>query len=890
MKKIVLLLSGLLITSSLFAQSVSGTVTDSDGNPLAGANVEVVGTGQGSSSDASGSYMITGVTPGVQNVKASYIGHRTKTKSVEVGAGGANLNFALAVSAVSGEGVFVTGTRAAGRTAMKSPTPIDGFDDMALRRQGNGDLTETLKNQVPSFNATPLTGDGSAFVRSTSMRGLPSDNVLVLTNSKRRHRSALIAHFGSAMNVGAQGSDIGMIPSIAIKRLEVLRDGASAQYGSDAIAGVMNMILKDNAEGVEFQVTNGTWMTAPNGRGGEADITAAANIGMPLSDNGFLNVSAEYSVRPELSRGTQHLSAADGYKGWDASWGTDDKDNVDNWETAMNWGRPENNGFRSVWNAGLQVSDNVEAYSFGNYADTYGEYSFFLRAPGKSGALTPVPLDPADPTKGDFSWGDTYPLGFTPRLEGHGTDFSSVIGVRGENLGGFGVNYDFSTSYGTHYLHYNLRNSLNLSWGPNSPHNFEIGDLQQEETNWNADFTYPMGDINVAFGAEWREEKYIMYEGQKEAWMPGPWATVHTLTYDSAGTGNMVNYGYTAPGLAANGMPGTSPDAAGVFARQNTGFYADVEYDMDALLVQAAARFEDFSDFGSTSNIKFAARYSLGDLVTLRGNFSTGFRAPTPGQSNYTGVTTSFDGVTGMQVNEGTLKPTDPLCIALGGVALVPEDAQNISAGFTTSFIDNLNLSVDYYSVDVTNKIIKSRSLPVEGSTEFSELAFYTNALDTKTSGLDIVATYTLGGGTKIGCAVNTNTTEVVSQNQVNGQNPVSDGTVFNLENNLPQLRMSANVNHSFSDALSLMVRMNHYGETIDERGGMEKVDPIQLIDVEVNYIISDNLSVVFGANNALNTYPTEIETRASQGMPYPRRTPIGYHGGVMFTRLTYNF
>ena len=890
MKKIVLLLSGLLITSSLFAQSVSGTVTDSDGNPLAGANVEVVGTGQGSSSDASGSYMITGVTPGVQNVKASYIGHRTKTKSVEVGAGGANLNFALAVSAVSGEGVFVTGTRAAGRTAMKSPTPIDGFDDMALRRQGNGDLTETLKNQVPSFNATPLTGDGSAFVRSTSMRGLPSDNVLVLTNSKRRHRSALIAHFGSAMNVGAQGSDIGMIPSIAIKRLEVLRDGASAQYGSDAIAGVMNMILKDNAEGFEFQVTNGTWMTAPNGRGGEADITAAANIGMPLSDNGFLNVSAEYSVRPELSRGTQHLSAADGYKGWDASWGTDDKDNVDNWETAMNWGRPENNGFRSVWNAGLQVSDNVEAYSFGNYADTYGEYSFFLRAPGKSGALTPVPLDPADPTKGDFSWGDTYPLGFTPRLEGHGTDFSSVIGVRGENLGGFGVNYDFSTSYGTHYLHYNLRNSLNLSWGPNSPHNFEIGDLQQEETNWNADFTYPMGDINVAFGAEWREEKYIMYEGQKEAWMPGPWATVHTLTYDSAGTGNMVNYGYTAPGLAANGMPGTSPDAAGVFARQNTGFYADVEYDMDALLVQAAARFEDFSDFGSTSNFKFAARYSLGDLVTLRGNFSTGFRAPTPGQSNYTGVTTSFDGVTGMQVNEGTLKPTDPLCIALGGTALVPEDAQNISAGFTTSFIDNLNLSVDYYSVDVTNKIIKSRSLPVEGSTEFSELAFYTNALDTKTSGLDIVATYTLGGGTKIGCAVNTNTTEVVSQNHVNGQPPVSDGTVFNLENNLPQLRMSANVNHSFSDALSLMVRMNHYGETIDERGGMEKVDPIQLIDVEVNYIISDNLSVVFGANNALNTYPTEIETRASQGMPYPRRTPIGYHGGVMFTRLTYNF
>ena len=395
-----------------------------------------------------------------------------------------------------------------------------------------------------------------------------------------------------------------------------------------------------------------------------------------------------------------------------------------------------------------------------------------------------------------------------------------------------------------------------------------------------------MGDLNVAFGAEWREEKYIMYEGQKEAWMPGPWATVHTL-YDSAAG---ANYGYTAPGLAANGMPGTSPAAAGVFARQNTGFYADVEYDMDALLVQAAARFEDFSDFGSTSNFKVAARYSLGDLATFRGNFSTGFRAPTPGQSNYTGVTTSFDGVTGMQVQEGTLKPTDPLCVALGGIALVPEDALNISAGFTTSFIDNLNLSVDYYSVEIDNKIIKSRSLAVEGSAEFSELAFYTNALNTKTSGIDIVATYTLSGGTNIGLAVNTNTTEIVSQNLVNGLNPVSDGTVFNLENNLPQLRLSATVNHSFSDALSLMVRMNHYGETIDERGGQEKVDPAQLIDVELNYRISDNLSAVFGANNALNTYPTEIATRASQGMPYPRRTPIGNHGGMMYTRLTYNY
>ncbi|SVA43790.1 uncharacterized protein METZ01_LOCUS96644 [marine metagenome] len=888
----------ILNLSFAIGQTISGTVTDENGNGLAGANVSVEGTNMGAAANSSGSYTISGVGSGSYTLTASFIGYSSSSKSVNVGEGGATANFSLTATALAGAGVFVTGTRAAGRTAMKSPTPIDGFDDQTLRRQGNGDMTETLKNQVPSFNATPLTGDGAAFVRPTSMRGLPPDNILVLTNSKRRHRSALISHFGAAMNVGAQAVDVAMIPSIAVKRLEVLRDGASAQYGSDAIAGVMNFILKDNNEGVQFQVTSGQWMTAENGRGGERDVTAAANIGLPLSDDGFLNISAEYAVRPELSRGFQHASAADGYKGWvQAADGTNadghytGTQNVDDWQTAMNWGRPENNGFRSVWNAGMEVGDGIEAYSFGNYADTYGEYSFFLRAPGKSGALTAIPLDPTDPSKGNYSWGDTYPLGFTPRLEGHGTDFSAVVGVKGEDLAGIGLNYDFSTSYGSNYIHYNLRNTLNLSWGPNSPHDFEIGDLQQSETNLNADFTYPMGNMNVAFGAESREEKYTMYRGQKEAWMAGPWGMSHLLVDPVASAAADSNVNYTAPGLASNGMPGTSPDAAGVFARQNTAYYGDIEYDMDALLVQAAVRFEDFSDFGTTTNFKVAGRYSLGNLATFRGGYSTGFRAPTPGQSNYTGVVTSFDGLSGQQIQEGTLKATHPLAVSMGGAALVPEDAVNLSAGFTTSIVSGLNLSVDYYQIDVTNKIIKSRSLTVpEGSSSlFTDIAIYTNSLDTKTSGIDIVADYTLGA-TNIGLAINNNTTEVVTQRQVNGVNPVSDDGVDNIENNLPATRISATVTHSLGDALSLMARMNHYSETIDERSGREVVDPTLLFDLELSYRMSDNLSVVIGANNALNTYPTQIATRRSQGMPYPRRTPIGYHGGMMFTRLTYNF
>ena len=883
MKKIIFILS-LGMFSGLMAQgSIYGTVTDQDGNTLPGANVAVEGTSLGAATDGNGAYSISGVPAGSYTVSASYIGYESSSQSVSVGTGAAQADFSLATSALAGADVFVTGTRAAARTAMKSPTPIDGFDDLSLRRQGNGDLTETLKNLVPSFNATPLTGDGAAFVRPTSMRGLPPDNILVMTNSKRRHRSALISHFGAAMNVGAQAVDVGMIPSIAIKKLEVLRDGAAAQYGSDAIAGVMNFMLKDNSSGYQVHVTGGQWMEAPNGRGGETDVTIAANVGLPLTDNGFVNLSFEYADRPYLSRGNQHASAADGYKGWDAN---DPDQDVDEWQPAMEWGRPISSGFKSVWNAGLKISDNVSAYSFGNYADTFGEYSFFLRAPGKSGALTAVPLNPADPSEGNFSWGDTYPLGFTPRLEGHGNDFSSVVGVKGDME--MGLNYDFSASYGKNHIHYYLKNTLNLSWGPYSPHNFDIGDLEQAETNLNADFTYALSDaINFAFGAEWREESYTMFQGQKESWMPGPWANVALLINPEVPGDSTV---YTAPGLAANGMPGTSPDAGGVFDRQNTAFYADVEYAMgDALLLQFAARSEDFSDFGKTSNIKVAGRYSFGDLATLRGGYSTGFRAPTPGQSNYTGIVTSFDGPTGMQVQEGTVRPTDQLAIDLGGAPLVPEEATNTSFGFTSSPIDNLSLTFDLYTINIVNKIIKSRSLAVENNPEFKKLAFYTNALDTKTSGYDLVLTYRMGN-TNLGLAMNHNETEVVEQRQINGEDPISAGLIDNIENNLPKDRITATVTQDFGDALSLMVRLNNYSETIDERSAQDVIDPITFIDVELSYAVSNNLNVVFGANNVTNAYPNEIETRASQGMPYPRRSPLGYHGGMTYIRLMYDF
>ncbi len=874
-----------------FSQSgtISGKVTDVNGNALPGANVKIEGMSRGAATDQNGEFTIRNVPAGAYKVEAGFIGYTTMTQDVQVTAGQtATLNFSLEEDTILLGEIVVTGTRGSARTVLESPVPIDAFSAREIERQGNGDLTENLKNIVPSFTATPLTGDGAAFIRPTSLRGLPPDDILVLVNSKRRHRSALISHFGAAMNVGAHAVDVGMIPSIALKRFEVLRDGASAQYGSDAIAGVMNFILKDNSEGIEVQTTTSRWYTAPNGRGGETDAKIGLNIGLPLTSKGFLNLSGEYNSNPELSRGEQHASAAEGYKGWTSG------APVDDWDTAMNWGRPRSNGFRSVWNAGLQVSDVVEAYSFGNYADTYGNYSFFYRAPGRTGALTPIPLDPNDPSKGNFSWGDTFPLGFTPRLEGDSKDFSGVVGVKGNFDNG--LNFDVSASHGRHRLSYTLLGSLNLSWGPDSPFNFDIGDLQQTETNYNADFSYPVSDaFSVAFGVEWREEVYTMFEGQKESWAAGPWARVHLLIDPETGEN------YTATGLAANGMRGTSRDEAGVFERQNTAVYLDAEWDVsEQLLIQAAGRFEDFSDFGTTTNGKLAARFSPVNKFALRGAVSTGFRAPTPGQSNVTTIVTSFDGVTGQQVQEGTVRPDDPLAVAFGGAALEPEDAVNFSVGFTTSPSNNLNLTVDAYRINVDQRIIKSRSLPVDPVTypnifrEFAELAFYTNALDTRTQGVDVVAVFNKfhanGTRSNFSVAYNYNKTEVLRQREVGGQLPVSAGTITNIEENLPKHRATATFVQGITSKLSGMLRGNYYGGTVDERGDKEEIGKEILLDLEFNYGVSENLNLILGANNILDNYPDRIETRLSQGMPYPRRTPIGYNGGMAYLRAVYRF
>jgi len=858
--KFLMLLALLTFSNTMMAQTtVSGTITDADG-PLIGATVRIVGKATGTITDFDGNYSLE-IAPGGYTFEATYTGYAPVQETITVATGDNTLNFALEQGVLLND-VVVTGTRSKPRTAISSPVPIDNFVGEVIDKSGNGDLTENIKNIVPSFSATPLTGDGAAFVRPTSLRGLPPDEVLVLVNSKRRHRSSLIAHFGAAMNVGAHAVDIGHIPSIAVKNLEVLRDGAAAQYGSDAIAGVFNFLLKDANHGAEIQAQAGQWY----GRnyGAETDYKIAANFGFPLTKKGFINISGEYTFLEELQRGNQHAAAIG-------------LPNVP--DPVMNWGRPESSGFRSMVNLGIDIADNVQAYAFGNFSDTQGQYSFFYRSPNRGGVLTPVPNDPTDPSGGNFSWGDAFPIGFTPELLGFQTDWSSVLGIKGTMDNG--INYDVSASFGFNKISYYLMNTLNPSWGPFSQRNFEPGDLQQFERNLNLDLSKELSEkVNFAVGFQRRNETYTLFEGDFQSYAAGPWA----------GVGNLINpetgENYQTPAIGANGLAGTTKDDAGVFVSRSWGAYADLEFDItEAFLLQLAYRYENYEEFGDANNFKAAARYKVADWLTFRGGISTGFRAPTPGQANVVTITTSFDGATGMQVQEGTVAPTNPLAQSLGGTALTPETSTNLSLGLASRLANNLSITVDYYNIEVDDRIIKSRSLPIDNPL-FSELAFYTNSLNTSTTGVDAVLSWR-SNNTSITAGYNYNETEVLSQREVGGQNPVNDGTIFNLENNLPKHRLNLTFNQSFGK-FDAMIRANYYGGTIDERGGREEVDPATLVDVEFSYPATDQLRFTIGANNVFDTYPTMIDTRLSQGMPFPRRTPIGYHGGMVYFKAVY--
>tara|TARA_R110002096_G_scaffold128768_2_gene277101 strand:- start:1459 stop:4044 length:2586 start_codon:yes stop_codon:yes gene_type:complete len=820
------------------------------------------------------------------------------------------------------EEIITTGTRTKARSVEDSPAPIDVLSADYFANQGETDLSTLVRNIVPSYNvnAQPIS-DAATIVRPANLRGLAPDHTLVLVNGKRRHRAAVIYWLGNGVADGAQGPDISLIPSIALKQVEVLRDGAAAQYGSDAIAGVMNFILKDDSEGARLEAKYGEYK-----EGDGAAYSIAGNIGFPLSDSGFANFSFEYGESDDTDRSVQRDDAA----------ALIAAGNTDVANPAQVWGSPEiTNELKLFANLGIDMSNGTSAYMHGNFGQKHVDGGFYFRNPTNRGGVFAGPfVDPNDgslspdqdpntttgvasvrvgdmdglgtggacpaglPLTGtdglipdqailaqvqadDNCWSfvELFPGGFTPRFGGDVTDAAITAGVRGEMDNG--LSWDVSAGAGMNDVDFFIRNTVNASLGSASPTAFDPGDYTQVEQMINLDFGYALSEnTNIAFGAEWRNEQFEITVGQSESFEIGV----------------LADQGFSA---ASNGFAGFSNIAAGVFDRKNISVYVDGEWEpTDSLILGAAVRYEDFDDFGTTTNYKVAANYRITDNFGIRGTVSTGFKAPTPGQSNAFNVSTEFDLVLQDLVNNGTVPSTSGPALLRGGKALEPEESNNFTFG-TFFNVGGLDVTIDYFQIDVDDRISLTQDfaltpaevdqLIAEGITSAGNLAnfrFFANDFDTETKGFDVVATYPVewaAGDTVFGLSYNNTDTKVVNPGTNIGATRIRE-----YEEGLPETRYNISANHNVND-WRFLARLSYYDDWYDSEDG-NVYDGEFLVDLEGAYRFNDSFSVVLGAQNAFDTTPQDNPgAAAGVGNRYSQFSPFGFNGAFWYLRATYD-
>ena len=833
------------------------------------------------------------------------------------------------------EEVIVLGTRRQeGRSATDSLVPVDFIGGDELGSQGPTDMNSLLSALVPSYNIDqqPI-NDAATLVRPAKLRGLPPDSTLVLVNRKRRHRAAVITFLGNGVADGSQGPDLSAIPAIAIKHVEVLRDGAAAQYGSDAIAGVINFTLKDAAEGGTVEARYGSHYE------GDGDaMTVAANFGLPLTDSGFANVSFEYKQSDPTSRSQQRSDAqalvdAGNRHIPDSSYPHVFHPNV------MVWGAPEFlYDYKVFANLGLELGNGREAYAFGNYATRKVEGGFYYRNPHtRSGVfagpevtvdgvtydsvkvadLSPGGIHDDDvcpairimnnvANPGDiaaveanpncFSLISAFPGGFVPRFGGTMTDFSMAFGVRGELVDGW--EFDASGVFGVNDVDFFMRHTINpqlLAKLPDGqrteiPINYFPGSYTETDYTLNFDVAKPILigglDAHVAFGVEHRREKFKVESGEENSW------------FIDDRPGGLAEQGF---GIGSNGFTGFGPRLAGEFDRDSYAAYADIEIDVNEnFTIEVAGRYEDHEDVGNTFDGKFAARLDVNDFVSIRGAASTGFRAPTVGQANILNVTTAFTG--GMLADEATLPPTHPAAAIVGAKPLTPEEAVNLTIG-TVIELDAVDITIDYFNIQVEDRIARSsnrdltpadiQQLLAQGVADaqsFSAVRFYTNDFSTTTQGIDVVATYPLDmgvGSTNLSLAFNWTETTVDDRNP----DVINDKRVVQLEENLPATRFTVSFNHE-QGPWSVSARLRYYDEFVefstDDATARHDAEARFIVDSEVAYNFNDSLRLIVGAENLLDEYPSELEQNVS-GLVYAETSPFGFNGGFYYLRAIWD-
>ncbi len=836
------------------------------------------------------------------------------------------------------ESLVVVGTRAQPRSVLDSAVPIDIVSNEAFEKQGGADLPDLLRTLVPSYNVnTQPISDASTVVRPANLRGLAPDHTLVLVNNKRRHRAAVIHWLGNGLSDGSQGPDLAPIPAIALQQVEVLRDGASAQYGSDAIAGVMNFRLKDNYEGGSIEFKPGIY-----GEGDGRQFALAGNIGLGNPD-AWTSLSVEYGGADPTIRSIQRTDAQN----------LINAGNFSVKDPAQIWGQPIiENDVKLFANYGATLTDTIKFYGHANYASKRVEGGFYFRNPntrngvfspsGKDGTLLvgdlrglteemaawearkaaaedageeftelsphdaddiPITNDVPDPerlqaVRNDpnlFNFQEMFPGGFTPRFGAFMWDSSVVVGVKGTALRetlGKDLTWDLSGSFGRNHADFFIFNTVNASLGPDTPTYFDPGDYIQTDYNLNFDVTYPLSDmVFLASGLEYRDEGFEIIEGERESHQIGPLAA----------------QGFTA---ASNGFSGFSPVAAGKWHRYNVAAYVETEIrPIDPLLIALAVRGEQFELFGSTLNYKAAANYKVTETMRLRGSYSTGFRAPTPGQQNTFNITTEYDFAKGDLVNKGTIPSTNPAVGVVTGKednSLDPETSNNLTAGFTVDIL-GVNLTADIFDIRLKNRLSVSQhftltdgqkaDLIAAGVTSAANLEtfqFFINDFSTTTQGVDAVVTAPIPNGTIIAVYNFTNTT-------VTDHNPdtLDDHRIRELQENLPEHRASLTLAQSITDAWGVLGRASYFSGWFDsedylqnpEMEGVGEYTGRVIFDLETTYTVDSGLALTLGGRNILNTYPDENPNGAdSVGNKYGQFSPFGFDGAYWYAKVGYSF
>jgi iron complex outermembrane receptor protein len=922
------LLAGLLVAwcplAAAAAQSgvIRGTVSDSAGGGLANATVSVEGTGLRATTGAAGEYEVRSVAPGTYTVRVRLVGFRPGAVQVTVAAGEvAQADVTLSRSAVQLAPIdVVVGSRARHTAAEELAVPVDIFPAEQLQQQGSTETSIILQSVSPSINfPRQSVTDAGDVVRPFTLRGLSPDHTLVLVNGWRRHQTALVNNFTYGMGSGSSGVDLNAIPASALDRIEVLRDGASAQYGSDAIAGVVNLVLKDGAFTPFVNGDAGRYITDDYPDDGTTvNVNGGWGIGL---GRGSLGLFGEFRDRQPTNR-----AWADPFES--AGTGVEDVVNEKGQVVQKNNPVPQPNHH---WGDGLErdalafanfrmpltETGSTEVYSFGGYSHRKGIGNPYRRYAGSA-----------------RNWDQIYPLGFLPDIQGLVTDYSAAGGVRGLVSG---WSYELGMEFGHNDFDYNINHTLNASLGPcldvpcapgadgvlgtgddpgiPNQQDFFAGRVLREEwiTALNVAKPVELGlpsPVNLAFGAAFRRERYAVRAGELASYVNGG-------IEDQTGSGDL------APG-GSQSFPGFAPGDETDRHRHNFSLYADAETNLsEQVLTGAAVRFEDYNDFGSRVSFKGSVRYQPSRRVTLRAAASTGFRAPGLSQLAFSKVVTNV--IEGNFIDVGLFPADHPAAVALGAKPLEEETAYNLSAGFVVTPVDNLTITADYFHIRINNQILLGATfdddatvdiLTAAGFGDIGGVQYFTNGLDTRTQGVDITAGYRVPAGTNgtldLSAGFNYTRNKIVEVDPLpqvlidaGSTEPglLDSVTAIGIEDERPDWRGTLQANYTVG-RFSSLGRVSYFGGFSSAQPGFcdlcrENYGGKGLVDAEVGYQFS-LVKLAVGVRNLFDVYPdqpsstvvvdefgdTSKDFNDNFGtFPWAAASPFGYNGRYIYGR-----